>query len=993
MKSDTPSSPLWSTRSLKIAALLLVAAAAGTGIVVSQHWQSQQRVLRVGFSQFPPYVLINTAEEPDGLAVEMIQRSARLAGVSIKWVLVKGEIDDALRKKQIDMYPLITITEQRKQDFYLSQPWWENEIALVSSERNPLRAASNTIGKRIAIRGLPIVKVLAESLFPQASFKIVPRMEDMLGMLCREEVDGLFLDLRLLESQLLKGSAQCPEQALHVTSLPNGRLSLATFANSEFSGTADRIYEGIAQLSADGTLSEIASRWQLYNTFQSRHLRDTIDSQHRASLMRYGLAGMVAILLLISYQTQRIRRSQTLAERARLLAEESQQRFDAFMRHMPAVAFIKSADGKMSFVNDAFCKLLRISRENALGKANHELWPAPVADRFRQNDIRIMSTNQGEELLEVCPTQSGELRSFLSYKFPFANSSGQQMLGGVAIDITDRLQAEQALKLSQFSIDCSQDTMLWIDRHGRIFNANRAACRSLGYDREELVGLHVSDIDPLISPQTFIHSRSQLKMAGSLTVESIHRRKDGVTYPVEILQNFLDFEGNEYSCCMSRNITERKQAELELSRQALHDALTGLPNRRYLERCLTNAIEKAKSLNANIGVLYLDLDGFKLVNDTLGHAIGDQLLKKVAARLRESIREADMLFRMGGDEFALVLSDLPDKPSVALIAHKLLANLHESFTVEGHDLTVTASVGVSLFPEDGLDEGDLLRNADAAMYESKRQGKNRVQFFARQMGEDTRERLELETHLRRALSRNELSLHYQPEFSLETGRIVRHEALLRWNHPTLGNIPPGKFIPIAEETAFIVPIGTWVLEEACRKAAEWQADAPGVGVGVNVSLLQFARQDFVYTVTEILEKTGLPAHLLDLELTESVVMGNIEDTADKINQLRALGLSVSIDDFGTGHSSLSYLQQLPINTLKIDRSFIRNLASDPNAVSLTGALISMAHSLHMSVVVEGIETASQLDAVQLLGCDVGQGFFLGRPTAAPLVVVVERTAA
>ncbi len=965
---------------LKLGAIFILIAAALGGILFSRH-TSRTRVLRVGFSQFAPYV-IDAGGKPDGFATEMIQRSAQRAGVPIRWVFVPGDVDEALRKKQIDMYPLLTATQARRQTFHLSQPWWENEITLISLEKRAVRAAKETAGKRVGLRGAAFLRSLATSLFPQA--KLVPvRLEDMLAALCEGKVNALFLDLRLLEAQLLAG-VHCPGQALHVVSLPNGSLSLATLANPEISESADRIYEQIAQLSSDGTLSEIASRWHLYNSFQSRHLRDSLDSEHRAAMMRYGLGGMIAILILISYQTQRIRRARTLAVAAKQLAEESQQRFDAFMRYLPAVAFIKNREGRMEFGNEAFCKLVQLTPEEAIGKFDDELWPAPIANSLRQNDLRIMSSQKGEEILETTTNESGELRSFLSHKFTFANRAGERFLGGVALDITERLRAEQALKLSQFSIDCSDDTMLWIGDDGHIFNANRAACRALGYPHEELIGLHISQVDPLVTRASFEDSLTRLKTAGSLIFESIHRRKDGTTYPVELRQNFLDFEGHEYSCCMCRDITERKQAEMELSRQALHDALTGLPNRRYLEQCLNSAIDRARLDGGVVGVVYLDLDGFKLVNDTLGHAIGDQLLKKVAARLKESLRDSDMLFRMGGDEFALVLTDLSERSSVALIAHKLLANLHESFSVETNDLTVTASVGVSLFPDDGESDGELLRNADAAMYESKRQGKNRVQFFTAQMGEETRERLDLENHLRRALGRNELSLHYQPEFCMVSGQIIRHEALLRWNHATLGSISPAKFIPIAEETTLIVPIGTWVLEEACRRAVEWQQESEGVGVGVNVSLLQFGRPDFIFTVTEILQLTGLPAHLLDLELTESVVMSDVDDTADKIKQLRALGVSVSIDDFGTGYSSLSYLQQLPINTLKIDRSFIRELTTDSNAAALTGALISMAHSLNMKVVVEGIETSSQLEALRHLGCDVGQGFFLGRPTAVPL---------
>jgi diguanylate cyclase (GGDEF)-like protein/PAS domain S-box-containing protein len=970
-------------KTVALAAMVLLVVLA---VFASGKWKDRGKVLRVGFSQFAPYVIVNEAGQPEGLAVEMVKRAARVSGVPIRWVLLTGEIDAALTKGDIDLYPLLTLTDNRKKDFYYSQAWWENEIALISVQEHPLRFAADTSGKRVAIRGLPILKTLAEKLFPKAQLVTVPRMEDMVGALCNGGVDGIFLDLRLLESQLLKGTSQCPGHALYVASIPNGSLSLATIARPSESRFVDPLYEAIVQFSADGTLSEIASKWSLYNPYQTRHVKEALDAQHRASLMRFGLMALITILILISYQTQRIGRSRAVANSARLLAEESQHRFDAFMRYMPAVAFIKNAEGHLEFINDAFCRLFGLAPDHVLGKADHDLWPAKMAARFRENDVKVLSSNGPAEMLEEVLDEAGQLRTFLSHKFSFVNSMGNLLLGGVAIDVTERLEAENALRLSQFSIDCADDTMLWIDETGKIFNANRAACRTLGYEEKELVSLHISRVDPLVELNGFALSRTKLKAMGSLTVESIHRRKDGVTFPVEIRQNFLEFQGHEYSCCMSRDITERKRAEAELSRQALHDALTGLPNRRYLEKRLASIIEQARSRHQNVGVVYLDLDGFKLVNDTLGHAVGDQLLKKVALRLQESLRGSDMLFRMGGDEFTLVLNDVSDQPTVALIAHKVLANLHECFTIEPHDLSITASLGISMFPCDGDDESQLLCSADAAMYESKRQGKNRIQFFTREMGEQARERLDLENNLRRAVSRNELSLDYQPEFCIHTGKILRHEALLRWNHPTLGSIPPLKFIPIAEETALIVPIGTWVLEQACRRAHSWQADAEGVGVGVNVSLLQFARTDFVETVTDILTKTGLNATLLELELTESVLMRNVEDTAEKVSRLRSLGVSVSIDDFGTGYSSLSYLQKLPINNLKIDRSFIRDIVSDANAIALTGALISMAHSLGMKVVVEGIETAGQLEAIQKLGCDVGQGFLLGMPSAVPALM-------
>jgi diguanylate cyclase (GGDEF)-like protein/PAS domain S-box-containing protein len=969
------------TRAVACAAILCLIAAA----VFGWHWNERRQVLRVGFNQFAPYLLVDKKmERPDGLAALMVEMAAKRAGIRMKWVYITGTADAALRKRQIEMFPLLTLTAGRKAEFYASSPWWEQEIGLISLESRPIRTVPDTEGKRIAIRGMAIVKSLAETLFPKAHLVTIPLMENMVGALCSGEVDGFFLDVRLLQSLLLKGTSSCPGQALHVASIPHGNLSLSTVAVPERAWTADRIYEQIAEFSADGTLSELASRWSLYNPYESRHVKDSLQALHRTQLMRFGLGGMFLVLILISFQARRIRRAHKGAEAARREAEESRQRFDAFMDNTPTLTFIKDAEGRTAFLNTAFCDQFHISLADALGKTDHELWPKVLADDFRRHDLDVLESNKCRTQIQSVPSPNGEVRSYLILKFPFMNRAGETLLGGVAIDITERLRAENELKLSQFSIDCAQDTMLWIDEAGRIFNANRSACSTLGYTREELIGLHISGIDPLVDTRTFLQSRCELKEAGALTVESIHRRKDGHEFPVEIRQNFLEFDGQQYSCCMSRDITERKKAERELSFQAMHDLLTGLPNRRYLETCLRQVVDNARRDGTVLAVLYLDLDGFKLVNDTLGHRYGDELLKAVSARLQSCLREGDTLFRMGGDEFTLVLTHLSDQESARSAAQKLLAKLQEGFTIAGHDLAITASIGVSMFSHDAPDGGELLQNADAAMYESKHQGKNRVQFFTARMGEAAREYLDLQNHLRRALERKEMSLHYQPEVCLRSGRIVRYEALLRWRHPLLGDIPPSKFIPIAEETSLIVPIGTWVLDEACRKASAWQTTgSAGVGVAVNVSLVQFGRADFVETVTEVLERSGLPPHLLELELTESVVMRDVDQVTEKINRLRALGLTISIDDFGTGYSSLSYLQQLPIDCMKIDRSFVKNIASDEDAVLLTKSLISIAHSLRMKVVVEGIETTEQLQVLLSLGCDIGQGYLLGRPAPVP----------
>jgi diguanylate cyclase (GGDEF)-like protein/PAS domain S-box-containing protein len=516
---------------------------------------------------------------------------------------------------------------------------------------------------------------------------------------------------------------------------------------------------------------------------------------------------------------------------------------------------------------------------------------------------------------------------------------------------------------------------------------NDAAQQRLGYLREELLNMRFTDIDCGFGSLACARRIRELKSGGSMTLESYNRTKSGQVFPVELSLNYLELEGRGFVCCMSRDITERKQAERELSHQAQHDQLTGLPNRRFFETRLEHCIEAAQLTDSRIAVLYFDLDGFKLINDTHGHSFGDTLLKQCVRRVQSCVRDTDILARMGGDEFTLIATGIDSRDKAQIIAEQVLSTLSESFVVDGHELMVTASLGISLFPFDGANGNTLLRHADAAMYEAKREGKNRLRFFSPEMNAKICERLELENYLRRALERDELVLHYQPEISLRTNELVRNEALVRWNHPTLGLIDPGKFIPIAEETGLIIPIGNWVLEEACRQTKKLCDSGVRAGVGVNVSSVQFSRPDYVETVIDILRRTEMSPLLLELELTETVVMQGLDDAAAKIRELRTLGISVSIDDFGTGYSSLSYLQKLRIDNLKIDRSFIRDVPNDPDALALTRALVSLAHSLGMKVVVEGVETKQQLDAVRGIGGDIAQGFLLGRP--APMIIIPE----
>ncbi|MCC7173929.1 MAG: EAL domain-containing protein [Bryobacterales bacterium] len=427
---------------------------------------------------------------------------------------------------------------------------------------------------------------------------------------------------------------------------------------------------------------------------------------------------------------------------------------------------------------------------------------------------------------------------------------------------------------------------------------------------------------------------------------------------------------------------ENRRMNDRLIHQALHDALTGLPNRLFFEERLARAVEEARRHNWLLAVLFIDLDRFKQINDTLGHSTGDLVLRQAAGRLAEAVRKNDCLARLGGDEFGLLLTELNDGNDARRVAQKLLAALSPPFQVASGEFFLSASIGISLHPRDGQDAATLQSNADAAMYLAKARGAGRVEFFTAELGAAAAERLEVEAALRRAVERGELELYYQPQ----TGaghKPVAVEALMVWNHPKLGKNPPSRFIPVAEECGLIVPIGVWALHEACRRNAGWRrAGLPPVKVAVNVSPLQFSRTDLAETVAQALADTGLDPALLELELTEGAVFREPEESISQMRRLKSLGVGLVLDDFGTGYSSLSHLRLLPIDALKIDRSFVMEVEREPGAIPLLSAILALAHGLGLEVVAEGIETQQQFETLRRIGCDRFQGYLLGQPAPA-----------
>ncbi len=516
-----------------------------------------------------------------------------------------------------------------------------------------------------------------------------------------------------------------------------------------------------------------------------------------------------------------------------------------------------------------------------------------------------------------------------------------------------------------------------------VLDANPAFCRLLGYSQEEITGLNLSDLREGSADASRNFVDEVMKVRRHTTHEGQLKRKDGSWLPVETGANVVSNDDKEVLSVVVRDITERKHAQERIHYLAHYDPVTNMPNRVLMRDRLQQNLAHAERNQWMVAVLFLDLDRFKGINDTLGHHAGDLLLQILGQRLTGCVRQGDTVSRQGGDEFVIVISEVRKLEVLDVITEKLLAAVAEPIEIYGHEVTTTTSMGISLYPRDGMDVDSLMKNADMAMYQAKEHGGNNCQFYSTEMNDRTRERLNLENSLRHALERKEFSLHYQPQIDLGTGKVNGMEALLRWKHPQLGDIPPTKFIPLAEETGLISPIGDWVLREACTQMQAWRLQGfDGLRMSVNISARQLQQKDFVSRVAAILDATGLAASMLDLELTESMLMENMQENIAVLQSLRQLGLVISIDDFGTGYSSLAYLQRLPIETLKIDRSFVRDITTRNSNAPIALAVIALAHSLGHKVIAEGVETSEQLEFMRGHGCDAVQGYYFSKPLTA-----------
>lgn len=648
---------------------------------------------------------------------------------------------------------------------------------------------------------------------------------------------------------------------------------------------------------------------------------------------------------------------------------------------------ITNTEGIVQFVNPAFTQITGYGAEEAVGKNLRDFNLGHLTKQFYGN-IRSGIRKTGQWQGEVRSYhKSGEEYSMWLTVSAIRNDAGAiTHYVSVFTDISELKRMETQLHLVSKVIENTMEGVMIADIHGSIQLVNPAFTVITGYGPDEVLGKNPRILNSgRHDAEFFVNMWASIHETGQWQGEIWNRRKDGEIYPEWLHISAIRDENGKithYAAVFS-DISERKRYEDRLAYQAYYDVLTGLPNRALLKDRLEHELDYAKRKKRMLAVLFIDIDRFKSINDSLGPAFGDRLLRAIAERLKSCVHESDTVARLSGDEFALLLTGINSEKDVVKGVLALNEAFRHPLPVDGYDFFITTSIGISLYPTDGSDMETLIKNADTAMYRSKEQGGNQYQFYLPEMNAKAAERLELETDLRRALERNEMVLYYQPKVDLQSGRIAGMEALIRWQHPERGMVSPAKFISLAEETGLIIPIGEWALRTACRQNKVWQtAGFPAVRVAVNLSARQFQQEDLVQTVERVLRETDLDPNDLELEITESVAMQDVERASSTLKKLKNLGVRISIDDFGLGYSSLGYLKKFPIDTLKIDQSFVRDIATDSYNAAIVTAVITLARSLNLKVVAEGVESREQQLFLQALQCDEMQGYLFSRPVPA-----------
>ncbi len=680
----------------------------------------------------------------------------------------------------------------------------------------------------------------------------------------------------------------------------------------------------------------------------------------------------------------------TVRQRTAELAEinnslrKSQQLLQAVLDNASVVIYVKDAEGRYILVNRRWEEVFGRRMPDVVGKTDHDFLAHEVADAITEHDQVVLQAKAAMTFGETIQQGDGD-HAYMSVKFPLCGTGGEPYgLCGISTDITDRERDLKQLKLAAQVFNSAAESIMILDAKRRVVEVNAAFTTTTGYSPQEIVGQRHWPQKASAAEQKSVRAIwKALKAHDRWRGEIMGQRKNGELFPQLLNINVVRDDRGEVSnyVAILSDITDLKSSQERLEYVATHDRLTGLANRSLLYDRLQHGLDTASRRNKRLAVLFVDLDNFKTINDTLGHEMGDLLLVQVAERLRACTRKQDTIGRLGGDEFTVLTEDLDGSTDVAsTTAQRIVDALLVPFDLMGREAIVSASVGIALYPKDGRNVSSLLKRADAAMYRAKELGKNNFQFFSEEMNIHVMERQALENGLRAALKRGEFFLLYQPLMALDSSQINGVEALLRWRHPQRGVLLPEEFIPHAEESGLILPIGEWVLQTACAQLRQWLQDgAANLRVAINLSARQFRQKDLPGMVRRIMRKNRVSPANLEIELTESTLMENAEAAAGILRQLKDMGIRLAIDDFGTGYSSLRYLQQFPIDRLKIDGHFTRDLATNPNDQAIATAIITMGHSMQLSVVAEGVETDQQFEFLKNRGCDFVQGYYVQQP--------------
>ena len=754
--------------------------------------------------------------------------------------------------------------------------------------------------------------------------------------------------------------ARAPERTLHMVLVAGGVLALAL---------ALAVALALAR-ALTGQMSDF-----------SAHIQAMADGNYRAAIPRYRVEELNELA-----ENMRRMASAILERESRLLSSEGNYR--SLVESTDDLIVRVDFSGCLAFVNHAATQFFGLPPEDCLGLSAYD---------FIHPDDREATRNAIKSWLEDCNVQSFTWESRLLGRTgiehlvqwriaPDCDSvGGIRGFSAIARDIAEQRAIEEKLRLAASVFESGAEGVCITDAQQKIVSANRSMSAMTGYSVDEMLGKTPTLFKSGRHDRSFYQQMWQeIALHGHWSGEIWNRRKNGEIHPVWLGITAVRDDGGAITHHIGTffDISDRKQAEEQIRYLAQHDALTRLPNQTLLLDRMGQALAALRRKECHAGTLLLDLDRFKLVNDTLGHDVGDRLLEQVAARLRDALRETETIARLGGDEFVVFVPEVAGIETLSIIAGKIIEVLSRPYQIGLHELHVTPSIGISVAPEDGDDARALLRNADTAMYHAKNLGRNNFQFFAQTMNLAVQKRLDIENDLRKALERSEFLLHYQPQVDCRTGQVTGMEALIRWQHPQRGLVPPNEFIPVAEETGIIVEIGEWVLQEACRQARRWHDAGVPLRMGVNLSARQFQQAHLVEQIESAVAAAGIDPRLLELEITEGLLMDDPLAAADLLRQIAAMGIRLAIDDFGTGYSSLAYLKRFPLHRLKIDRSFVRDISTDPNDAAIVNAIVAMAGTLNMEVIAEGVEEAAQLHFLDRAGCSSIQGFFFSKPQPA-----------